>query len=172
MIIPILFIIFLIISFSVDFESGKEIGFNFYKFFKSMISFLPAVFILIGVFEVWVKRELIEKHMGEESGIRGYFWGIVLSATAVGGLYTAFPIAYSIYKKGARLSVIFTYIGAAAVARVPMIMYEASYVGLKFTIIRITVSLPLIIISAIILEKYLKNKNFEIKKPEKEKKGS
>lgn len=163
LIFPILFIIFLSLSFLFKFNIGEEIGYNFYKFFKSMISFLPAVFILIGIFEVWVKKELIEAHMGYDSGIKGYFWAVLLSGTTVGGLYVAFPVAYSLYKKGARLSVIFTYIGAAAVARVPMTMYEAAYVGIKFTIIRILVSLPMIIFSSIILEKYLKNKNYEIK---------
>ncbi len=127
-----------------------------------MISFLPAVFILIGIFEVWVKKELIIAHMGQDSGIRAYFWAILLSGTTVGGLYVAFPVSYSLYKKGARLSAIFTYIGAAAVARVPMTVYEASYVGLKFTLIRLSVSLPLIILSSILFEKYLGG-NYKIK---------
>jgi uncharacterized membrane protein YraQ (UPF0718 family) len=164
LIFPTLFILFIAISSTFDYSIGKEIGFNFYKFFKSMASFLPAVFILIGIFEIWIEKEKIEKHLGDKSGFLSYLWAILLSGTTVGGLYIAFPIAHSLYTKGAKLSVIFTYVGAAAVARVPMSIYEANYVGLKFTIIRILVSLPLIIISSILLENYLKDKKYIIKK--------
>ncbi|MGM0508044.1 MAG: permease [Fusobacteriota bacterium] len=164
LLIPILFFGGIIISSIIGFAPGKGIGINFVKFFKSMISFLPAVFIMIGLFEVFVDKKTIEKHLGEDSKFHAYLWAILLSGTTVGGLFVAFPVAHSLYKKGAKISIIFTYIGAAAVARVPMTLFEASYVGLKFTIIRLSVSLPFIIISSILLEKYLKNSNFKIKK--------
>ena len=163
-ILPMIASIFVVVSLFIDFNPGREIGMNFVKFFKTMIAFLPAVFILIGIFEVFVDQEIIEKHLGEGSTFHAYIWAIVLSGTTVGGLFVAFPIAHSLYKKGAKVSVIFTYIGAAATCRVPMTLLEASYVGLKFTLIRLAVSIPFIIFSSIMLEKYLKNKNFEIKK--------
>ncbi len=75
-----------------------------------MLKILPCAFILIGLFEVWVKKEIIEKHLGEESGIKGYMGAILLAGTIAGGLLVAFPVAYSMYNKGAKLSVIFTYI--------------------------------------------------------------
>ena len=120
-------------------------------------------FILLGLFEVWVKRETVEKHLGEKSSFLSYLWVILLAGTTVGGLYLAFPVAYTIYKKGARLSVIFTYIGASAVCRIPMTTFEASFLGLKFTLVRLLVSIPLIIISSLIMEKFLAGRNFEIK---------
>ncbi len=43
-----------------------------------------------------------------------------------------------------------------------MTAFEASFLGLKFTLVRLSVSVPLIILSSLILEKFLKNKNFEI----------
>ena len=156
------YILFLIISFAFGFNPGKEIGYNFLSFSVDMLKILPAAFILIGLFEVWVKKETVEKHLGEGSGIRGYVWVILLAGTTVGGLYVAFPVAYALYSKGAKLSVIFTYIGAAAICRVPMAIFEASFLGIKFTVIRLLVSLPLVIIASILLEYYLKKRNYEI----------
>ena len=156
------YILFLIISFAFGFNPGKEIGYNFLSFSVEMLKILPAAFILIGLFEVWVKKETVEKHLGEGSGIRGYVWVILLAGTTVGGLYVAFPVAYALYSKGAKLSVIFTYIGAAAICRVPMALFEASFLGIKFTVIRLLVSLPLVIIASILLEYYLKKRNYEI----------
>ena len=89
------------------------------------------------------QKETVEKHLGKESGIRGYTWGVLLAGTTVGGLYVAFPVAYSLYNKGAKLSVIFTYLGASAICRVPMTIFETSFMGIKFSIIRWSVSLPL-----------------------------
>jgi uncharacterized membrane protein YraQ (UPF0718 family) len=128
-----------------------------------MAAIIPCAFILIGLFEVWVKREKVERHLGEGSGIRGYIWAMLLAGTNVGGLYLAFPVAYSLSSKGAKLGVIFTYIGASAILRIPMAVFEASFLGIKFTLVRMLVSLPLIIISSILLDKYLSKKDFKIK---------
>ncbi|MBA7477827.1 hypothetical protein ES707_13242 [subsurface metagenome] len=156
------YILFLIASFVFGFNPGREIGYNFISFLVYMLKILPCAFILIGLFEVWVKKEVIEKHLGEESGIRGYIWAILLAGTIAGGLLVAFPIAYSMYNKGAKLSVIFTYIGAAAICRVPMTMFEASFMGVKFTAIRLLVSLPLVIVTSILLGDYLSKRNYKM----------
>ena len=154
--------IFVIVSVITGFSPGKEIGENFISFALHMLKILPCVFILIGLFEVWVKRETIEKHFGAESGIRGYIWAVLLAGTTVGGLYVALPVAYSLYNKGAKLSVIFTYIGASALCRVPMTIFEASFMGIKFTAIRLLVSLPLIVVTSILLGNYLMKRNYQI----------
>ncbi len=154
--------LFLIISFIFGFNPGREIGYNFISFLLYMLKILPCAFILIGLFEVWAKKEVIEKHLGEESGIRGYMWAILLSGTIAGGLLVAFPIANSMYNKGAKLNIIFTYIGAAAICRVPMTMFEASFMGVKFTAIRLLVSLPLVIVTSILLGKYLSKRNYKM----------
>ncbi|MCK4795796.1 MAG: permease [Spirochaetes bacterium] len=158
------YVIFVNVSFIIGYEPGKQIGFNLKFFSLDMIKIIPFAFILIGLFEVWVKKETIEKHLGEDSSFMGYIWMILLAGTTVGGLYVAFPIAYSLFNKGAKLSIIFTYIGAAAIARIPMVIFEASFIGIKFTVIRLLVSLPLVIISAKLLGDYLTKRGYKIKK--------
>ena len=165
-VITILFIIgyfiFLLVSWSMGFGPGQQVGQNFATFAMAMLKILPGAFILIGLFEVWVKRETVEKHLGEGAGMKGYLWMILLASTTVGGLYLAFPVAYSLYSKGARLSVIFTYLGAAAICRIPMTIFEASFLGIKFTAIRWLVSLPLVIITSILLGRYLARRGYKV----------
>ena len=158
----VIYLLFIAISLIFHFESGEAIGKNFLIFAISMIKIVPVAFILIGLFEVWIKRETVEKHLGDNSSWRGYFWAILLSGTTVGGLYVAFPIAAVLFKKGAKLGVIFTYIGASAVCRIPMAIFEASFLGIKFMLIRLLVSLPLIIISSVIMGNILSKANYEI----------
>ena len=157
------YILFLLISFYYGFNPGKEIGRNFFSFSLDMLKLLPCAFILIGLFEVWVKRETVEKHFGEESGIRGYIWALLLGGTTVGGLYVSFPVAYSLYGKGAKLAIILTYIGASGICRVPMAIFETSFMGIKFTIIRLAVSIPLVILSSIALDDYLTKRKYKIR---------
>jgi len=157
-----LYIVFLIVSWAVGFSPGKEVSRNFAGFAVDMLKILPGAFILIGLFEVWVGRETVEKHLGEGSGVRGYVWAVLLAGTTVGGLYVAFPVAYSLYSKGAKLSVIFTYIGASAICRVPMTVFEASFLGMKFTAIRLLVSLPLVIATSILLGTYLTKRGYRL----------
>ena len=154
---------FIIYSLIFKFPPGRAIAKNFWSFLIYMIKILPFAFILIGLFEVWVKRETIVRHMGEESGARGFFWAILLAGTTVGGVIVAFPIAYTLYHKGAKLSVIFTYIGASAVCRVPMTIFEASFLGIKFTLIRLFGSIPLIILSSLLLGDYLERTGYQLK---------
>ena len=158
------YVIFILISLLFNFDSGNQIGANSANFVLELLKVLPCAFILIGLFEVWVKKEKVEKYFGEKSGFMGYFWSIILAGSTVGGLYVAFPVAYSLRNKGAKLSIVFTYVGAAAICRIPMTIFEASFMGLKFTLIRLIVSLPLVILSSILLGKYLEKHDYQLLK--------
>jgi len=157
-----LYALFLIVSWVSDFDPGKEISRNLTGFSVDMLMILPGAFILIGLFEVWVGRETVERHLGQQSGIRGYLWAVLLAGTIVGGLYVALPVAYSLFRKGAKLSVVFTYIGASAICRIPMTVFEASFLGIKFTVVRLLVSLPLVVVTSILLGAYLTRRGYRV----------
>lgn len=157
-----IYLMLILLSFLFHFDPGEKIGQNFWTFALELIKILPCAFILIGLFEVWVKREHVEKHLGKESGVMGYVWCILLASTCVGGLYVALPVSSVLYHKGAKYKYILTYLGAAAICRIPMTIFESSFLGLKFSIIRLLVSLPLVIISSIYFGKYLEKKNFQM----------
>lgn len=157
-----LFAVFLIIGSISGYEPEREIRKNFFDFTLEMLKLIPFVFILIGLFEVWIKEETIKKHLGENSGTKGYFWVTLLAGVSVGGLVVAFPVAYSLYSKGAKLSIIFYYIGAAAICRIPMTIFEASFLGIEFTLIRYIVSIPLLIITSVLLGNYLSKRNYKL----------
>jgi len=157
------YLLFLLFSALLGFSPGEKMLDNLSGFLMEMAKILPCAFILIGLFEVWVKKESVEKHLGSKSGPLGYIWAVLLAATTVGGVIVALPVAYSLFRKGAKLGVIFAYIGAAAVCRIPMTIFEASFLGLKFTAVRFLVSLPLIVLSSGILGRFLEKRNYRIR---------
>lgn len=159
-----LFIAFVTASYILDIPSGKAIvQNNLLQFIKEMVVFLPFMFILIGLADVWISKEKVEKHIGQNSGIKGTVYVILLSMLQAGPLYGAFPVTYLLWKKGASIRNIFIYLGAFSTLKIPMLMFEVGFLGLKFSLLRTLVTLPIIIFIAIIMEKYLKNKDFKVK---------
>lgn len=160
------FTVFVAVSFVVNYSIGVHIfKEQFYSFFKEMILFLPIMFILIGLGDVWIHREKVEKHIGKDSGIKGIILVIFLSMAQVGPLYGAFPVTYLLWKKGASIRNIFIYIGAFCTIKIPMITFEIGFLGWKFSLLRTLFSLPFVILIAILMERILKNKGFEVKQP-------
>lgn len=151
-----LFLILLAINLALLFispELGKA-SFGLTKSnFMEMLSVLPPIFILLGLMDVWVKRETMIKYMGENSGIKGLVLAFTMGSAAAGPLYAAFPIAGMLLKKGASLSNVFIFIGAWSTTKIPMLLFEASSLGWKFTIIRLVCSIVGIILIAAILQK-------------------
>jgi len=142
------FVAFVVLSAFLGFEPGKMCGVNFLGFARTMAGLLPPTFLLVGLFHAWVRRETVEKHMGSESGAQGYFWAIVLAGTIVGGLFVALPLCLVLQKKGASMKVILTFLNASMISRIPMTIFEASFLGLGFTVIRFAISIPMVILIA------------------------
>ncbi|MFW6006869.1 MAG: permease [bacterium] len=158
----LVFITFIGISYLINFDFGEKIGENFMIFARDMMLILPPAFVIIGLFEIWVDREMIEKSFGKVSGFKKYIYSVLLAATTVGGTFVAFPVANSLYHKGAEYNAIFTYITSASLFMIPMSIMEASILGIKFTAIRLGVSLPFIILSAIILSRYFNSIDYKL----------
>ncbi len=149
-------------SFWSDYEPGRKMGVTFGSTGLTMLGLLPCAFILIGLFDVWAKRETIEKHLGQDSGLRGYAWSLVLAGMTVGGLYVAIPIACALANKGARVSVILAYVGFAGVCRIPMVLFEASFMGWKFTAVRMAVSIPLVMVTSQVFGMILERRGYRL----------
>ena len=158
----LLFALFIAVSLLLRFQFGLTAGRRFLDFGGEMIKIVPFAFILIGLFEVWVPKQVVERHLGEQAGLRAHLWAVLLAGTTVGGLYVAFPVAAALQHKGARLAFLFTYIGASGVCRIPMTLFEASFLGIEFTLIRYLVAVPLIVLSSELLGAYLQRRDFRI----------
>lgn len=126
-----------------------------------MILVLPPVFILIGLLDVWVKRETMVKMMGKDSGIMGILLAFFLGSAAAGPLYAAFPVALTLLKKGSSFRNVLILIGAWSTTKIPLLIFEASSMGLNFTLIRFGLNIFGILGIALISEIVLGHKELE-----------
>lgn len=126
-----------------------------------MLSVLPPIFILLGLLDVWVKRETMIKYMGENSGLFGVLIAFVIGSAAAGPLYAAFPVAVVLLKKGSKLSNVLIMIGAWSTTKIPLLLFEASSMGIKFMVTRFILDIFGIAIIAFTTEKLLSKKEKE-----------
>ena len=103
---------------------------------REMVSIVPAIFVLMGLADVYVPRETVVKYMGEKSAFVGSFLAILLGALAAGPLYAAFPIASMMLRKGASFLNMMVFLGAWSTLKVPIFLFETSSLGAAFSITR------------------------------------
>jgi len=102
--------------------------------FLGVATIILAVFVLIGLFSVWVKTETVVKHLGRESGVKGLVLGALLGTALNGPLFSVFPLIKSLLNKGAKVGVVAVIFATYAI-KVPMLPLEIAFLGLKFTVI-------------------------------------
>ena len=167
--VTIAFIVFLLAAKLFHYQAAEQLSKSFWDFFIEMLIFIPLMFILIGLFDVWVPKDKIQKHIGDNSGPKGILLVVVLAMLQAGPLYGAFPVAYILWKKGCSIRNVFIYLGAFSTLKIPMMAFEIGFLGFKFSILRTVITLPLFIIISEIMARYLKNREFTMHTPEDKK---
>jgi len=102
-----------------------------------ILPLLVFAFIVAGMVQVLLPRELLAKWVGVESGMRGILIGSVAGGLAPGGPYVSLPIAAGLLRSGASVGTMVAFLtgwSLWAVSRLPM---EVGILGWKFTLIRI-----------------------------------
>ena len=122
-------------------------------FIIEMILILPAVMLVMGLFSVWVPKEVIGKYLGQTSGLKGMLFSFILGALPTGPLYVAFPLAGSLYKKGASITNIVIFLSAWACIKIPQELVEIQFLGIKFMLVRLISTIIFVAIMAIIINK-------------------
>ncbi|SHE59578.1 Putative Fe-S cluster [Marinitoga hydrogenitolerans DSM 16785] len=146
-----------IILYSIAFFVKPEIFFRGLEMTKGflieMIEVMPPILIISSLITVWVPSEVIMKHFGKDSGIKGKFLSIFTGAISAGPIYAAFPVAQALFLKGASIANLVIIISSWAVVKVVMFMVESSFLGLSFALTRYALTIPAILIMGYIMEK-------------------
>ncbi|KJS19702.1 MAG: permease [Clostridiaceae bacterium BRH_c20a] len=140
--------ILLLISYIVKPEFGSNaIGLTWINL-KQMLFLLPPIFLILGLLDVWVPKETMIKLMGKDSGVQGGILAFLMGSAAAGPLYAAFPVAHMLIKKEASLINVFVFIGAWSTTKIPMFLFEMSALGVGFSLSRLLLNIPIIVLIA------------------------
>jgi len=126
-----------------------------WDYFLEMIMILPAVMIIMGLFSVFVSRELVVKYMGKTSGIKGILLAVFFGALPTGPLYVAFPLAVALKNKGASISIIVIFLSAWACIKLPQELVELQFLGIEFMAARLVLTIILVAIMGLFIERLI-----------------
>jgi uncharacterized membrane protein YraQ (UPF0718 family) len=129
-------------------DLGIKIAVQTNQSFLEMLSFIPPIFVILGLLDTWVPRETVVAHLGPESGVKGLALATILGAAAAGPLYGAFPVSAVMMKKGASFFNVMIFLGAWATLKIPMFLFETQFLGLLFSVTRWICSMAGIVLIA------------------------
>jgi uncharacterized membrane protein YraQ (UPF0718 family) len=125
------------------------------NYFLELIMILPAIMVIIGLFSIWVPKEMVVKYMGKASGIKGILLAFALGMLPTGPLYIAFPMASALFKKGAKVSNVIIFISAWACIKLPQELVEIQFLGLRFAMLRLGLTIFFVIGMGYMIEKLI-----------------
>ena len=151
----IFFIVCLIVTIIITILN-KDLGlksFNIaFSSFKQMLQVVPPIMIILALIDVWIPRETIMKYMGNNSGIKGVSLAMLIGSIAAGPMYAAFPFTKVLLKKGVKFSNIIIFMNAWCVTKISTLMFEFSSLGYKFTLARLLIDIPGVIIMGYLVQ--------------------
>jgi uncharacterized membrane protein YraQ (UPF0718 family) len=108
-----------------------------------VVPLLIAAFLIAGLVQILVTREVVTHWLGVGSGWRGIALACLAGALVPGGPYVYYPIAAAIFKAGASLGVLVAFVSAKNLWAVTRLPVEIALLGLRLTFVRLVVTLIL-----------------------------
>ena len=97
------------------------------KYALEMLWIFPPILVLMGIADVWVPKEAIDKYLGRQSGVKGILLSVLLGTLPTGPVYMAFPIAAELLRKKASVTNIMIFLGVWASLKIPQIGMEVQF---------------------------------------------
>ncbi len=137
-----------LIVFVFSSSKGIEVGKVAYNAFEQSIKIIIAVFFFIGLLQVWLSSETLSRIMGKEAGWKKYLIGSVIPIFIGGSLFSIFPLLSALLEKGASYGAVLAFITAWS-GKAPLIPLEIHFLGLRFTIWRTLLIVPMALVIGI-----------------------
>lgn len=113
--------------------SGLKQAFNLTV---EIVPMLVFAFVVAGMVQVLLPRELISKWIGGESGLRGILIGTIAGGLSPGGPYVNFPLVAAFLHAGASMGTIIAFVTSWSLLAVSRLPLEVGILGWKFALIR------------------------------------
>lgn len=157
----IIFIIYFALALWLP-NTAKRSIFVAIDYAKVMVLIMPPVFILMGLMEVWIPKDKIQKWLGSNSGVKGAILSFLMGTIPTGPLYVAFPMTASLLKKGACISNMVIFLGSWAALKIPQLLVEIKFLGGAFTSLRFVLTFTVIVFISVIMEVLLRKSHDKV----------
>jgi len=104
------------------------------KVLKMIAPILLIVFFLMALLNTFIDEKSIAKHLGKESGVKGWFIALFGGILSTGPGYIWYPMLQELRNKGALDGLVVAFIYARSI-KLPWLPLMISYFGISFTIV-------------------------------------
>jgi len=122
------------------------------KMYFNLFLVIISIAFINGIISVFVPKNTISKILGNESGIKGIFFGSIFGTLMIGPAYVFYPLFSELVLKGASLGVIATTIFAWGI-KLQWVPFGGAILGWKFIIFLNLLIFFFAIISGLIFNK-------------------
>ena len=119
-----------------DKAKTTQSGWTAWHSLLKMLPLLAAIFALIGLFQVFVPPQLIERTLGKASGLMALLMGGGLGAVAIGPPLAAFPLAGSLLEAGAWPPAVAAFIVSWISVGMVTLPFESEVFGFRYALMR------------------------------------
>lgn len=146
-IVIILYLFIFFLNFENAYNSLKASG-------DIIVKLVPVLFLvvfLMGLLNYFLKPKAISKHLGKDSGARGWFLSVLAGIISHGPIYAWYPLLKELRLQGMRqgLAAVFLYNRAIKIPLLPVMIY---YFGAAFAVILLVFTVIASLIEGKIME--------------------
>ncbi len=116
-------------------ETASAMKKGFVQFLKR-IPMILAIFLLIGLFDVFVPKEVVASVVGSGKGILSVLLSVFMGAVMMGPVATSYPLGAMLLYKGAALSAVAAFLYSWVMLGVTVVPFEISVFGGRFALLR------------------------------------
>lgn len=102
-----------------------------------LLPLLIFAFIVAGMVQVLIPRELLSRWVGEGSGFRGILIGSLAGGLAPGGPIVSFSVAAALLRAGASIGTMVAFLTGWSLWAVTRLPLEIGIMGWRFTLVRL-----------------------------------
>ena len=125
-----------------------------------IIPLLIFAFIVAGMVQTLIPREIVARWIGVESGFRGLLIGTLMGSLTPGGPFVTMPIAAGLLRTGASVGTMVAFVTAWLLVAVTRLPLEVGLLGWKFTLIRLACTFFFPPIAGIIANRFFSDIDF------------
>jgi uncharacterized membrane protein YraQ (UPF0718 family) len=109
-------------------------------------------FVIAGLAQVLIPKELITRWLGAEAGVKGVLAGCVAGALVPGSPYATFPLVAALYRGGASMGAVVGFVSAWSLWSVTRLPVEIALIDSRPALIRYAVTFVVPPIAGLVAE--------------------
>jgi uncharacterized membrane protein YraQ (UPF0718 family) len=126
----VVYIVLLFIDSQTLFDALQKSG----KVLAKILPIFVFVILFTATINYFLRPKQIARHLGHESGLKGWFWSLAGGVVSHGPMYAWFPLLEDLRRHGMRDALIVVFIYARAI-KLPILPIMIDYFGWLFTLV-------------------------------------